>query len=133
MLFTSPLLCWADHPELFLGSNGLEIIKTCPTVWDETIVLDGTNLSKMAVFARRSGKEWYISGINGMAGDKQRYNLDLNFLSANNYDGLLCIDDLERGIPEIKIEEKIVSKGDKLILNMLPNGGFIIRLVENQK
>jgi hypothetical protein len=45
----------------------------------------------------------------------------------------LYIDDLERGIPEITIEEKVVSKGDKLILNMLPNGGFVIRLVENQK
>ena len=133
MLFTSPLLCWADHPELFLECNGLEIIKTCPTVWDETIVLDGTRLSSLAVFARRDGKDWYISGINGLAGDKQTYQLDLGFLSSNSYDGFLYIDDFTGGGPEIITEEKVVSKGDKLNLNMLPNGGFILRLIANQK
>jgi len=133
MLFTSPLLCWADHPELFLECNGLEIIKTCPTVWDETIVLDGTRLSSLAVFARRDGTDWYISGINGLAGDKQTYQLDLGFLSSNSYDGSLYIDDFEGGGPEIITEEKVVSKGDRLKFNMLPNGGFILRLIKTQK
>jgi alpha-glucosidase len=88
MMFTSPLLCWADHPEQYLASDSLEIIKTLPTVWDETRVLPGSRLSDLAVFARRRGNDWYVAGINGLGDHKQSYTLTLELdLLENDFDG----------------------------------------------
>ncbi len=130
MMFTSPLLCWADHPDEYLESEGLEIIKKLPTVWDETIVLDGSNLSKLAVYARRDGSDWYVAGINGLDDRIQNYQLDFHFLKDDKYLAYICFDDIESAKPEIKSEERIVSKGDKIDINMLPSGGFIIQLTK---
>ena len=130
MMFTSPLLCWADHPKEYLQSEGIEIIKTLPTVWDETIVLDGSNLSDLAVYARRKSENWYVAGINGLADQSQSYLLELKFLKEEQYDAFICRDDMETREPEMKSEEIVVSKGDKLDMNMLASGGFIIRITK---
>ena len=41
IVFTSPLMHWADHWKYYLESNALEVIKAIPSVWDETKVLPG--------------------------------------------------------------------------------------------
>ncbi len=130
MMFTSPLLCWADHPEQYLASEGLEIIKTLPTVWDETIVLPGSKLDELAVFARRKGKDWYVAGINGFPDKNQTYSLRLNFLGEAKYDTFLCRDDVTDGSHLIKADVRVVRRNETLDLSMLPSGGFIIRLKE---
>jgi alpha-glucosidase len=130
MMFTSPLLCWADHPEQYLASEGLEIIKSLPTVWDETIVLPGSRLEKLVVFARRKGTNWYIAGINGWADKKQVYTLKLDFLGNGKYEALICRDDVTGGSHLIKADAAIFSKNKIINLDMLPSGGFIIRLKE---
>jgi len=130
MMFTSPLLCWADHPEQYLASEGLDIIKTLPTVWDETIVLPGAELDRLAVFARRKGLDWYVAGINGFSDEKQTYDLKLDFLSGAKYDVLICRDDVAGGNHLIKADATVVQKNETLNLQMLPSGGFIIRLME---
>ncbi len=130
MMFTSPLLCWADHPEQYLASKGLEIIKTLPTVWDETIVLPGSKLDELAVFARRKGSDWYVAGINGFADKNQAYVLQLNFLADGKYDAFICRDDMDGETHRIKTVSSAVAKNDVINMEMLPSGGFIIRLME---
>ena len=130
MMFTSPLLCWADHPEQYLASEGLEIIKTLPTVWDETIVLDGTRLNELAVFARRKGTDWYVAGINGLADRRQSYALKLDFVRRSRYNAFICHDNIRSGAYPIQADTVVVSKDETINMNMLPSGGFIMRLTE---
>jgi len=128
MMFTSPLLCWADHPEQYLASEGLAIAKTLPTVWDETIVLPGSKLDELAVFARRKGSDWYVAAINGYADRNQNYALRLDFLGDGRYNAFICGD--APGIHTIKAEQTEVGKDEILHMTMLPSGGLILRLTK---
>ena len=130
VILTSPYLCWADHPDNYLASEGIEIIRTLPTVWDETVVMDGSALDKLLVFARRNGKDWYVAAINGYAEKTQDYELDLTFLNKGNYEAFVCRDNIQTGSYPIETEKRDVKAGDKLKMTMLPNGGFVIRLTE---
>jgi alpha-glucosidase len=130
MMFTSPLLCWADHPDQYLASEGLEIIKTLPTVWDESIVLPGSKLDELAVFARRKGTDWYVAGINGFADRKQEYALQLDFLGGGKYAAFICQDEVSVETHSIKVVSSVVGENDVINMAMLPSGGFIIRLTE---
>lgn len=65
IVFTSPFLCYADHPTNYLNHPALDMMKTIPSTWDETVVLPGSEIGKCAAFARRRGKQWFIGVING--------------------------------------------------------------------
>lgn len=128
VILTSPYLCWADHPDNYLASDAIEIIRTLPTVWDETIVMDGSALDKLVVFARRNGNNWYVAAINGYADKRQGYDLGLSFLGEGNYEAFICKDNLQSGSYPVQTQERKVNAGDTLKMTMLPNGGFVIRL-----
>ncbi|MBN1490260.1 MAG: glycoside hydrolase family 97 catalytic domain-containing protein, partial [Phycisphaerae bacterium] len=80
---TSPILCWADKPDVYLESPVVDVIRTMPCVWDETRVLDGSKIGDLAMFARRSGKDWYVGILNG-AGARE-LTLDCAFLGNGEY------------------------------------------------
>jgi alpha-glucosidase len=67
IIFTSGIIHYADKPEFFesLPPQALKVFRDAPARWDETRCLEGEP-GQMAVFARRSGKSWFIAGINGM-------------------------------------------------------------------
>ena len=66
VLFESPLLHWADKPESYLVQPKAvkDFMTGLPTTWDETRLLGGYP-GDAVVLARRSGKRWYVAGING--------------------------------------------------------------------
>ena len=75
IIYESPLQTLADSPVLYdQNAASRDFIKQIPTVWDETIPLDG-RLGKYVAVARRSGDTWYIGVMNGTG---QPLHLDLN-------------------------------------------------------
>ena len=66
VLYESGLQHLADRPESFLSQpqEVQDFLGQLPTVWDETRFVSGYP-GESAVLARRSGKTWYIAGING--------------------------------------------------------------------
>src|SRR5262249_60404646 len=64
-IFTSPLLVYGAHPKNILANPAVEIIKSIPSVWDETIALPGCEIGELAAFARRSGPIWFLAMMNG--------------------------------------------------------------------
>jgi len=66
LIFTSGIIHYADKPEFFesLPPEVLRIFRDALARWDETHCLAGEP-GKVAIFARRSGKSWFIAGING--------------------------------------------------------------------
>ena len=53
-VMTSPLLVYAAHPRSILSNPAVDMIKSIPSVWDETIVLPPSEIGEIAVFARRT-------------------------------------------------------------------------------
>ncbi|WP_423128066.1 glycoside hydrolase family 97 protein [Gaoshiqia sp. Z1-71] len=45
----------------------IDFMKNVPTIWDETVFIDGYP-GKYVVLARRKGDKWYIAGINAQTG-----------------------------------------------------------------
>ena len=66
VLFESGIQHMADRPEGYekLPLETRQVYSTLPAVWDDTRLLAGYP-GKSAVVARRSGKTWYVAGING--------------------------------------------------------------------
>jgi len=42
----------------------VDLIKSLPSDWDETIVLPPSEIGEVAAFARRSGEAWFIAILN---------------------------------------------------------------------
>ncbi len=78
LIFTSGIIHYADRPEFFesLPPEVLQIFRDAPARWDETRCLMGEP-GTVAVFARRSGRSWFIAGING-TGQLLPVSLDLS-------------------------------------------------------
>lgn len=66
VLYESGILHLADRPESFLAQpkDVQDFLSELPTAWDETRFLCGYP-GRSVVMARRSGRRWYIAGING--------------------------------------------------------------------
>ena len=57
------MVYWYDRPEDFANEPELALIDAVPTVWDETIWLEGEPEAYVIV-ARRAGDDWFIGALN---------------------------------------------------------------------
>ena len=66
-VFASPLLTIAANPRASSSSPAVDVIKSIPPVWDETIVLPDSEIGESAVYARRTGSTWFLAAMCGPA------------------------------------------------------------------
>jgi alpha-glucosidase len=125
IVFTSPYLCYADHPTNYLNNPGVDVMKAIPSTWDETVVLPGSDIGKCVAFARRHGNTWFIGVMNGT--DATTLDLPLNFLGRGKYQMTQLGDAADRD-DGWQREEKIVQRGDPLHLSLRRGGGCVIEL-----
>ncbi len=131
VVYYSPItfLYWYDHPETYKGEKELDFWKYCPTVWDESLALEG-EIGEYIVQARRSGNEWFVGAINGL----QARNITLNtaqFLQkGKKYRVEIYTDN-----PTLNTRTNVASttmtvKTGKIInLHLLSSGGAALRFV----
>lgn len=129
IVYTSPMLHWADNPEFYFKSPAVDVIKAIPSTWDETVVLEGSKIGDLAAFARRKGAAWFVGVING--GDKRTYELDAAFLGEGQYQAVLLSDDPQRADNLLR-EERYVTSETKLTVAMNAGGGFVAMLTPVQ-
>ena len=127
IVFNSPLLCYADHPENYLKNPALDILKAIPSIWDETIVLKASEIGKCVAFARRKGDVWFIGLING--GETKSIDLQLSFLTGGSYNLDAYEDDPDRADGIVK-KASTVTKTDHIKLLIRPAGGFVAKLTK---
>lgn len=123
-IFTEPLLTYGAHPTNLLNNPALEMIKSIPAVWDETIVLQGSAIGELAAFARRNGNTWFVAVLNGP--EKRAFKAPLSFLGKGNYAAHIVRDD-SGDPPAVKIERAQLSATDMLNIEFSPGGGYIAR------
>jgi alpha-glucosidase len=125
-VFTSPLMIYGAHPKNILENPAVDLIKSIPSVWDVTIVLPVSEISEIAVFARRKGDTWFLALLNGPVA--RSVNIPLSFLSAREYKAMLVRDNMEDPAA-VLIENSSVRNRDSIKIYMRPGGGFIARFM----
>lgn len=123
-IFTSPLLVYGAHPKSILENPGVEIIKSIPSVWDQTIVLPVSAIGELAAFARRQGDRWFVAILNGPVA--RSISLPLSFLGKGAHAALLGRDVAEEPAA-LKVEATSVSRGVPISIDLRAGGGFIGR------
>jgi len=123
---TSPILCWADKPDLYLQSPIVDVLRSMPPVWDETRVLHGSKIGDLAVMARRSGKTWYVGILNGAAA--RSYTLDLSFIGRGKHQADFFSDTPGEPLKfQIQRDVPITPKSQRTI-QLSSGGGFVARI-----
>src|SRR6185369_17592760 len=125
-ILSAPLLTYAANPDSILLNPAVEIIKSIPATWDETIVLPGSEIGELAAYARRKGNTWFIAVMNGVTAKKIK--ISLNFLRGN-YIALIAKDDAANSASVI-IENKNYTDKDVIELDLVSGGGYIARFTK---
>ena len=121
VLFESSLQHLADKPESFLAQpkEVQDFLSSLPSVWDETRFVSGYP-GESAVIARRSGKMWYVAGINGTDEVKRvKTSLDIKDIKS----GQAFYDSGDKDKPwDIRMMSARVLPD---LLTLQPRGGFV--------
>jgi len=65
VILQAPLLVYVAHPANILANPTADVVKSIPSVWDETVVLPISQIGEVAAFARRKGDTWFLAVTNG--------------------------------------------------------------------
>ena len=122
VIYESPFNMLCDSPIHYeREAECTEFIAKVPTVWDETIALDG-KVGEYIVMARRKDDKWYIGGLTGHK--EHTVTVDLSMLLDNPKTVELFSDGVNahRHADDYR---KTVSAAEKtLTVKMAPGGGF---------
>jgi len=123
-IFTSPLLTYGAYPKKLLESPAVEMIKSIPATWDETIVLPPSEIGEIAAFARRKDGAWFLAIMNGPTA--RSASIPLSFLKEDSYTSLVVRDNKDDR-ETVRVERSTTSRRDKLDVDLTEGGGFIAR------
>jgi len=123
-IFSAPLLTYSASPEHLLGNPAVGMIKSIPSVWDETIVLPGSAIGEAAVYARRSGKSWFLAVMNGAMPNS--FDIPLTFLGEGTFTASE-VRDLDGNPAGVGLAKGSYDKNGTIRLNLAEGGGFIAK------
>ena len=124
VIFESPFNMLCDAPSNYRREKECtEFISNIPTIWDETVSLDG-KVSEYVAIARRHGNDWYIGALTNWT--PRELDLDLSFLGEGDYILELFKDGInaDRAARDYKKEVIPVPTDRKLKIRMAPGGGY---------
>ena len=143
VVFESPLNMLCDNPCNYQDEQECtRFIVDIPTVWDETIALDG-KVADYIVMARRKGAAWYVGGMTDW--DPRDLNVSLDFLEDGQYQVELFRDgvnadrtarDYKKIVAEVVVKDgKAVSTLDfisdgAMKVHLAPGGGFAVKFIK---
>lgn len=124
VMYESPLQMLADNPSNYLGDTlCTAFLARIPTVWDQTIALDG-KVSEYAIVARKNGNKWYISGMTDW--QARTFSKKLDFLDGKTYSMDVLSDGInaDRHASDYKLSNLKVTKNDQVTIKMEKGGGW---------
>ena len=128
IIFESPLNMLCDNPSNYRNEKECtEFIAAVPTVWDNTISLDG-EIGKYVSIARQKGDAWYVGAMTNWSA--REMVIDLSFLGEGNYKGEVFKDGVnaDRAARDYKKEIINIPANRKLPISMAPGGGYVIKI-----
>lgn len=124
VIFESPFNMLCDNPSNYMREEECtKFIATVPTVWDQTVALDG-KVSEYVAIARKHGNDWYVGALTNW--DAREMELDLSFLGEGNFKAEIFKDGVnaDRAGRDYKKEVIMLPANKKLKIKMAPGGGF---------
>jgi alpha-glucosidase len=125
VVFESGWLHFADRVPAYTKATAATqtFLKQVPVAWDDTRYIAGSP-GTYVVLARRRGEDWYFAGINGQ-NVSQTVQFDFSLLGPGRFQALKIGD--EESPRHLVDDSQIIRQEDKVQLNMLPYGGFVIQ------
>lgn len=125
-IYSAPVITYAANPANILSNPCLEMVKSIPSVWDETRVLPPSEIGELAVYAQRKGSTWFLSVINGL--QPKTIKIPLSFLGIGSYNTLILNDDTENPA-SAKVSTGISQAVDIISVELGVGGGFLTRFI----
>jgi alpha-glucosidase len=128
VVYESPIQLFSGNPSQgLLEPAFMELIGNIPTVWDETIVLDG-KVGEFIVTARKKENNFYVGGMSNWKG--KATEVDFSFLDDGEFDATILTDGLnaDRYPSDYTISKQVVNKKSKMSFTMAKGGGFVLIL-----
>lgn len=126
-VFFSPLSMLCDSPSNYRKNvECAEFIASVPTVWDETVVLDG-KIGEYIVTARRSGEKWYVGGMTSWTPRTLEVDLSKLGIAAGVTVELFC-DGKNAAKDATSYCRKAItlSESRTIKIELAPGGGFMV-------
>lgn len=122
VLFQNPIQMFAVMPNNLtdVPKFQLDFMKDIPTLWDETVFIDGYP-GKYSVIARRHQDQWYVAGVNAEKTVK-KLTLHLPMLAGKTVE---FINDDQSGITFTK--QVSINKNGSYQIEIQSNGGFVLK------
>ena len=129
-VFYSPLqfYFWYDDPFVDKGEEELKFWKDCPTVFDESIALDGRP-GEYIIQARRAGSDWFVGAMTNTEGRK--ITIPTDFLPKGKY-MVECYNDYPSLNTRTNVRcstFKIQSGKKPITLQLQPSGGAALHFI----
>ena len=125
MVLYSPLNMLCDSPSNYRREQECtDFISSVPTVWDETVVLDG-KIGEYIVTARRKDNEWYIGGVTNWT--PRELEIDFTPLKLGGDRKMEIFTDgvnAHRNGNDYRKETIFLKNGGSLTVKLAPGGGF---------
>lgn len=118
-------LTMASFASDYYNSPAKEFFKALPAAWDDLHFIDGYP-GDYSIIARRSGENWYLSGLN--ATQRLDASIALDFLDADGEYRAYVFADGE-GKDDLDIYEIDVTASDSIDVTMLYGGGLAVKIV----
>ncbi|PWG80938.1 glycoside hydrolase family 97 protein [Pararcticibacter amylolyticus] len=128
VIFESPLNMLCDSPTSYEKEQECtNFISAVPTVWDNTVALDG-KIGQYLSIARRKADVWYVGALTNW--DARKLELDLSFLDEGDYMAEVYRDgaNANRIASDYKKETIAVPSNRKLTVSMAQGGGFAMKI-----
>jgi alpha-glucosidase len=122
-VYYSPLqfYFWYDNPFVDKGEAELQFWKDCPTVFDESIALDGIP-GEYIVQARLAGSEWFVGAMTNT--EERTINIPTDFLPKGRYQVELYNDDATLTTrTKVAVKHMTVKSGKSITVTLQSSGG----------
>jgi alpha-glucosidase len=125
-IYSAPVITYAATPAHILENPCVDMIKSIPAIWDETIVLPPSEPGEVVVYAQRKGSTWFLSILNGL--QARTVKIPLSFLGSGSYNTLVLHDDEDNPASAIVINSS-ANQNDIINITLGEGGGFMTRFI----
>lgn len=128
IIFESPLNMLCDNPSNYMREKECtEFIANVPTVWDNTIALDG-KIGEYITIAREKDDVWYVGSLTNW--DARTLDVDLSFLGEGSFKAEVFKDgaNADRSGHDYKKEVIDIPSDRKLSIPMASGGGYVMKI-----
>jgi len=118
VVFEAPVQMLCESPTIYYKEQEtVDYITEIPTIWDETVVLEGA-VSDYIVVARRNGENWYLGAMTDWTA--RDFEIDFSFLGDGNYEMNSFEDGInaDRNAQDYKTNSTVIDKSTILKINL---------------